>query len=371
MFVNKILAVVFLCSAFVKGSEFNSTTVTVSAYLDIFNLNFGSEEVLLTTVFFVCLELLIGVFLLFNFFNQYTKWVCLIICVFFLILTYDVASNNLLTDCGCFGSMWMIDPWTSFYKNIILVLLSILSIVFRTIKSERKHNGFIVFLLFLWIGLFCVRALLYPAMIDASFYRIGDDVSVVRYGAPIFEIDNLNNQNTPLNVIESSDIDYIDGEEIFIFFNRRMDIADIDFGIYRNAISNLNKDHSILFVTTYVSDEVAFIKSHKNLYVIDASLFNAIFPSEFGLLRLNNGVITGKMDLNMFSMKLVDLLCVDLTDILSIYTIDNQIVFWIISFLFLYFCFVLEEYKDGPLKVCNYMMNRFVKIQKQFIRKAM
>jgi hypothetical protein len=51
--------------------------------------------------------------------------------IFFTGLTFWVALKNPVTDCGCFGDALVISNWETFYKNIVLLALSIIIFLYR------------------------------------------------------------------------------------------------------------------------------------------------------------------------------------------------------------------------------------------------
>jgi hypothetical protein len=61
------------------------------------------------------------------------SWLILLLILFFTFLTWYSAYYNKVTDCGCFGDFIKLTPWTSFGKDVVL-LIFILVIFFR-----RKH----------------------------------------------------------------------------------------------------------------------------------------------------------------------------------------------------------------------------------------
>ena len=84
------------------------------------------------SVAIVIFELVLGVMLLLGFARKFTVWSLLLMIIFFTFLTFYSAYFNKVTDCGCFGDAIPLDPWQSFYKDVILSVL----ILFLFFKSK-------------------------------------------------------------------------------------------------------------------------------------------------------------------------------------------------------------------------------------------
>ncbi len=87
-------------------------------------------------VFLIVVEFLLGVALIFKLRYKLATLGVLLIMVFFTIVTYFDANYNLVPDCGCFGDAIKISNWSTFYKNIALIIMAI--IVFFTRKSNAS-----------------------------------------------------------------------------------------------------------------------------------------------------------------------------------------------------------------------------------------
>src|SRR5690606_18523079 len=79
------------------------------------------------------LEIVLGFAILIGWKPKIMSWAILLLILFFTFLTWYSAYYNKVTDCGCFGDFLKLEPWTSFYKDVVLTAL-ILIIFFR-----RKH----------------------------------------------------------------------------------------------------------------------------------------------------------------------------------------------------------------------------------------
>ncbi len=71
----------------------------------------------------VCVsEVALGFLLLLGIWRNLTLWLLLAQIVFFTFLTFYSACYNKVTHCGCFGDFLKLTPWTSFGKDIVLLV---------------------------------------------------------------------------------------------------------------------------------------------------------------------------------------------------------------------------------------------------------
>ncbi len=135
-----IVGLVFIFSGFVKGIDPWGLQYKMTDYLHAFGFD-GLTWVAQPASFILPLaEFLIGVGLLFHIAMRWSSLLALIFMAFFTPLTLWVAIKNPVTDCGCFGDALVISNWETFYKNVALIILSILVFLYR-----EKTDGIIPF----------------------------------------------------------------------------------------------------------------------------------------------------------------------------------------------------------------------------------
>ena len=82
----------------------------------------------------ICIsEMALGFMLLMGVFRNITLWLLMLQIVFFTFLTFYSACFNKVTTCGCFGDFLVLKPWTSFWKDIVLLF-------FITLLFVGKEN---------------------------------------------------------------------------------------------------------------------------------------------------------------------------------------------------------------------------------------
>lgn len=134
-----LLALIFLFSGFVKAVDPLGTVYKIQDYLHegfggVFQWAIPAAGV--AAVCLITLEWLLGISMLLNVRTQWTSWITLLFYCIMTPLTLYIAIANPVSDCGCFGDALVITNWQTFWKNIILLLLSICFVVCRKAIPE-------------------------------------------------------------------------------------------------------------------------------------------------------------------------------------------------------------------------------------------
>src|SRR6056297_3261824 len=131
-----LVGITFIFSGFVKGIDPWGSAYKFSDYFNAMGLEWLVWAAFPLGVLLAFTEFAIGIGLVFNVFIRLFSWLALIFMAFFLPLTLWIAIENPVTDCGCFGDALVLSNWETFYKNIVLMVLTF--IVFRYRKNMKK-----------------------------------------------------------------------------------------------------------------------------------------------------------------------------------------------------------------------------------------
>ena len=128
-----LLGVVFVFSGVVKAIDPLGTVYKIEDYLKAFGGFFTDLLPLAEAAAWglIVLELLLGVCMLLNVRTQWTAWISLIFYCVMTPLTFYIALTNPVSDCGCFGDAVVLTNWQTFWKNVVLILLSIMLVALR------------------------------------------------------------------------------------------------------------------------------------------------------------------------------------------------------------------------------------------------
>ncbi|HPM04028.1 MAG TPA: DoxX family protein, partial [Candidatus Cloacimonadota bacterium] len=127
---------VFIFSGFVKAVDPLGSTYKFIDYFHAFNLPWLEQAAFPLAILLSGSEFLIGVCLLLFIRNKLANWGALLFMAGFTPLTFWLALTNPVQDCGCFGDAIILSNWQTFYKNILISALVIISFIYR---NSTKH----------------------------------------------------------------------------------------------------------------------------------------------------------------------------------------------------------------------------------------
>lgn len=186
-----IVGALFIFSGFVKAVDPLGFSYKLEEYFEVFaadlasvqflsNLFLWMKEIALPlTMFFVVLEMVLGVMLLFGIRMQLTAWLLLLLILFFTWLTGYTAITNKVAECGCFGDFIHLTPWQSFSKDVVLLVLILVIFIYRKriFPILKPVTSNIVLVLSIGLGTFltiyCYRHL---PIIDFRAYKAGNNI---------------------------------------------------------------------------------------------------------------------------------------------------------------------------------------------------
>lgn len=197
IFCRWFTGLVFIFSGFVKAIDPLGYTYKIQDYFSAFHLGFLNNLAIIIAVAFSTVELVIGLNLLFSIRMKLTSWMLLLLMAYFTALTFILAIFNPVSDCGCFGDAIILTNWQTFWKNIILLIPTIIIFMqrnqFKPIYSEASEWRLtaIFVLAGIIISVYCLRNL--PVM-DFRPYSTGTyipDKMAIPEGMPLDEYETV------------------------------------------------------------------------------------------------------------------------------------------------------------------------------------
>ena len=180
-----ILAVIFIISGFVKGVDPVGFSFKLEEYFSpsVFNIPFLEKQALILAVIVVVFEMVFGFFLLVKTQLKFTLSMLIALCVFFAFLTFYSAYFNVVTDCGCFGDALKMEPWQSFWKDIVLLAgLLIVYFLYRNEFNEpedktnfKKYLSAFAFMTMVFVINWGIT---HEPVIDFRDYKVGTDLKI-------------------------------------------------------------------------------------------------------------------------------------------------------------------------------------------------
>lgn len=174
-----LLGATFVFSGFVKSVDPHGTMYKIEDYLTAFGVPTLIPLALLVSFILCAFEFIMGAFMLLGIYRRWNSRLMLLVMAFMTVLTLYLAIANPVEDCGCFGDALVISNWATFYKNIVLLICSI--VVFKYYECiSNFFTGKTYWIAFLYIIIFIsgfiVRNYWYDPLLDFRPYRIGTDI---------------------------------------------------------------------------------------------------------------------------------------------------------------------------------------------------
>jgi len=136
-----ILGTTFVISSLTKLYSLQSFANTIRDYLYFLGLYlFKGNEITIATA--ICIgEFFLGISSFLSKYAQKTVWIYAIVMSFFTYISFlnKTSLYGQIESCGCFGELIHLTPNESFWKNLILLIVSLISLLL-TEYDKYKHN---------------------------------------------------------------------------------------------------------------------------------------------------------------------------------------------------------------------------------------
>lgn len=299
-----IVGALFIFSGFVKLVDPIGSQYKFEEYFSegVLNLEFLIPYALPFAIVLIIAEIVLGFALLVGWRVKFTVRSLKVIILLFLFLTWYSAYYNKVTDCGCFGDAIKLDPWETFYKDVILtVLIFFIGFKIKLIKPifPKSNPGLIVFMSLIISSGITYYVLEHLPIIDFRAYAIGKNIPVgMEYKndgkiPPVhdFMLENAQNDLAPeifkmdkvmlviMSSFEKSD---------FVAFPEIKDVTEIA----------IQKGYSVYGVSASFSDIIEItVKKYKLPFEVlfcDETTLKTMIRANPGIMILNKGTIVDK-----------------------------------------------------------------------------
>jgi uncharacterized membrane protein YphA (DoxX/SURF4 family) len=175
---------VFAFSGFIKLQDPAGTKIKMQEYFHVFAddlpafstfFNWFGEHAIYVSVFMCALELVLGVALLLSYKPKPTAWILLAVVIYFGFLTFYSAFFNKVTDCGCFGDFMHLKPWTSFWKDMVLLFFILIILWQRKVFTSTKTGQIMLFTTIAAVLLGIYTNYMQP-LFDFRAYKVGNNI---------------------------------------------------------------------------------------------------------------------------------------------------------------------------------------------------
>lgn len=286
-----IMGLVFVVSGFVKAVDPVGFSYKIEEYLVSFGLAGLKNYSLYLSIALCSSEMLLGVMLLLRIWKRIVSVCLLAVMLVFTAFTVWLVADplNSITDCGCFGEVISLSNTASLLKNVILIIVAIVNVIFAFVyRDDRKFE-------LCQIGVFAAAGVLSLMLPVLSFlflppfyflhYNVGDRIQNANRielfddGPERVEI-SLNGDDRPLYLI-----------------GLRKEMTEKEVA----KIQNLYKSYLDKKVDMVIASPMRQINNRQfrdvPVYYIDDMVLKSILRSEVGIVAISKGRIVGKWNL--------------------------------------------------------------------------
>ena len=176
-----VLAVVFIFSGFVKAIDPLGTQYKIQDYLDAFGWTgvFPEFVPFIASALLGMLEFCLGVYLFFGIRRIIAPRAVVAMMAVMTPLTFWLAWDHPVSDCGCFGDALVLTNWETFGKNVVLLAMSLVVLKWRRRLfplATTRFDWLIALYGFLYILCMTVYCYRHLPVFDFRPYYVGADI---------------------------------------------------------------------------------------------------------------------------------------------------------------------------------------------------
>jgi len=181
IFISRIfIGIVFMFSGFIKAVDPWGSAYKFKEYFEALGMEAFIPYALTFSIILIGVEFIVGFCLFFGLKFRLATWGALLFMLLFLPLTLWLAISNKVSDCGCFGDAIKLTNWQTFYKNVIIIVPTIILFIFQ--KRAKPYCSCIKQWLLSGIGVGIVAFVIWYSyshlpLIDFLPYKVGNNIS--------------------------------------------------------------------------------------------------------------------------------------------------------------------------------------------------
>jgi len=175
-----IVGLLFIFSGLVKANDPLGLSYKMQEFFDLWHMSQFNQWTLIMSILMNAFEIIAGVAILLGWRPKLFTWLLLLLILFFTFLTGYAYLSGKFKNCGCFGDCLPITPFTSFLKDLALLLM-ILFLFWNRNKIRPLFTEKISLVSMSLVTIFCFGiqwyALSYLPFVDCLPYKKGNNIS--------------------------------------------------------------------------------------------------------------------------------------------------------------------------------------------------
>ncbi len=187
--IRWVVGLLFIFSGLVKANDPNGLSYKMQEFFEAWNLHAFHDYTLGFAVLMNAFEIIAGVAVIVGWRMKLVSWLLLLLIVFFTFLTgYASLATNAdgspkFRSCGCFGDCLPLDPSQSFLKDVLLLLLIGVILLFRKRMQPFVQGVFFPVVIITAATVFSFAfqwyVLTYLPVVDCLPYKKGNNLAVL------------------------------------------------------------------------------------------------------------------------------------------------------------------------------------------------
>lgn len=129
--IRIVVGVLFIFSGLIKANDPLGLSYKMDEFFEVWGMHWAMSYSLAMSVLMIAFEIIAGVAVLLGYAYRVFSFLLLALIAFFTFLTAYVLFSGKIKECGCFGDCVKISNEETFWKDVILLVLGIVLVIFR------------------------------------------------------------------------------------------------------------------------------------------------------------------------------------------------------------------------------------------------
>ncbi|HYD20295.1 MAG TPA: BT_3928 family protein [Flavipsychrobacter sp.] len=148
-----IVGVLFIFSGLVKANDPLGLTYKMEEFFEVLHMTFFNQYAFAFSILMIAFEIISGVALLLGYAFRIFSFLLLLLNLWFTFLTAYALFSGKIKECGCFGDCIKISNEETFWKDVVLTIMSIILFIYRkrvepVIKGRAGHIVMLIVTIF-------------------------------------------------------------------------------------------------------------------------------------------------------------------------------------------------------------------------------